>query len=152
MCCKVAGLQPNQLTSTKASCCLLSGWFPSQHRQSKAQWEYKAAHYTGIRVNVDCLFPKLCMKMDGEVDLGFGTLHVLGMSLSVCGKSQACLCEVPRKLWKKHQVGIWQMSSLQQHPDMAVSTGGLTRITGLCQCGKTMDCNFLCSDVQEVHF
>lgn len=54
--------------------------------------------------------------------------------------------------WKKHQVGIWQMPSLQQHPDTAVSTGGLTRIMGLCQSGKTMDCNFICSNKLEEHF
>lgn len=75
MCCKVAGLQLSRLTSTKASCCLPSGWLHSQHRQSNAWWEYDAAHYAGIRVNVDCLSPKVYMKIDAEVDLGFGTLQ-----------------------------------------------------------------------------
>lgn len=57
-----------------------------------------------------------------------------------------------KTLWKKHQVGIWQTLSLQQHPDTAMSTGGLTGISGLCQRGKRMDCNFICSDVQKVRF
>jgi len=41
------------------------------------------------------------MKIHAKVDLGFGTLHVLGMSLSMRGKSKACPCEVPRKLYGK---------------------------------------------------
>lgn len=90
----IPALKLDQLTFTKGPRGLSTGWFPPHRWRSKAWWRHKAAYYLWVRASADAVSastqkPELCISTGAKVNLGFGALLILEMSVSVHGKSMS---------------------------------------------------------------